>query len=171
MKDILKSLGLEEYAPLDVVYNFISDGLPGIKIKKMYMPVETDEEMKYMYVAKSHLVGHISDSELQVANNCLELLSQEIDKQPDKENIVIGIYGLIEGPKVVKRKTDFSRETTGIIETKVSVIVLRFAFAEKIEDDPYAIEEPYQPKYTKKQNPFEYDMSDIIQRVDDRKND
>ena len=158
-EDILDSL---LYVPTDALFDFIQGSMPGIKVRRMYAPVELDDTGQIMYYAKSYLVGYEDDGEQSIANSCLELLSIEINKSGIKD---IGIYGLLKSPMIMKRVTTLPEKTIENIKTDNRAISLRIAFAEKVEDEPNKIEEPYVPQYTKHVEPFHYDQEELMQRI------
>lgn len=132
-------LGQTEYVPNELLYNFISKNLPGIKVVQMKLPVDADENGTEMYVAASHIVGKESDDETKIANNCLEFLATEINKTGHKK---IGIYKL------------------DVELSKSSSIILRYAFPQPMEIKD--VEDEYVPRFTKDIKPFEYNQGDIL---------
>jgi len=124
-----------EYVPDDLLFNFISKSLPGIKVVKMKLPVDIDENGTEMYVSIPQLVGKESDGETVIANACLEFLAQEINKTGHKK---LGIYKLIRNPLL-----EYTHSPT---------IVLRYAFPQPMKMSD--VEDLYKPKFTKDIKPF-----------------
>ena len=141
-----------EYVPDDLLFNFISKSLPGIKVVKMKLPVDADENGTEMYVSKAQLIGVESDGEQKIANKCLEFLAQEIEKTGHKK---IGIYKLLKNPEV-----EISKSPS---------IILRYAFPQPTEISD--VEDPYEPKYTKSIKPFNYDQKELLNRIEGNDNE
>ena len=132
---------MTEYVPDNLLFDFISNGLPNIEVIKMKLPVDVDENGTEMYVAESALVGKESDGDTAIANSCLEYLSQQINKTGHKK---LGIYKLIRNSHV------------GI--AKSPSITLRYSFPQPMEISK--VEDVYVPRFTKEQNPFQYNQRD-----------
>lgn len=138
-----------EYVPDDLFYNFISKSLPGIKVVKMKLPVDADENGTEMYVSKVQIIGSESDGEQVIANGCLEFLAQEINKTGHKK---VGIWKLLRAPEIEMSKSP--------------AIILRYAFPQPMEINE--VEDEYVPRFTKDIKPFEYNSGDILKNKGDQ---